>query len=1143
LIFDIVLTTRQLRQIAENLPRQDHIRADIEAALKQMSHLQKLDLGIQLFNRLKDTQTLKTKAAVGMYIVSLTPRSMLVDISTQDPNLKLNGEEILYAAWSALFEIGALKEALPIAKLLVDFWRAQGKKYQPAFATALENLGRNYLKLNRPHEAVNIFEIATSQYQQLINGNESFLRNNLAMVLTNLGIAQYETRQLQAALTNLRLARDIFQSYIAKGEDPARQSLANVLNILGNVLAESQRLPEAIKHYQNARDVYQSIVKGVTHGIQNELAGVLNNLAISLSSVERIDEAIVAFEAARQIYQKSVSAGDTTGIERLAMLQSNLGNALSNSERTPEALEFYKESQRTYIGLINNGDTHFKHNLAGVTHNLARALFILQQPSKANDAFKAALNLRKSLVNKGDAHLSGELAGLLTDYGAALSKQDRTTEAIEAYLAARQIYERIASSGSTNLENAFIRLLNNFGKALQVSRKPFEALETFQTALCLLAKQSYSSPAALEQSSTSVTAIAEVVKELVQSEVAIIRPSIERSVKKSFDALNRIREFTPIFDPLSGSALKFSQSIVSSWLGLAERLGWYEVAADVVCRSHSRTLNQLLSIQLLETHPNSLSKTQREFLETLRELIRFDQQALTRTNSDSSLTERSLTIDSQLASRNANLSQIHRHAIVDRLRKIKEHLIERNKLQEILGNERSLRDHRRQLAHGEAILLLAPYQLDTEIGTERVYVCTRNTVDLVRWDEYVDARMLTLYLSFDSGSPRTIRGSLISTQNLELELSQISEKLKSEFTSVIRDQSIQWLSEALWGQLSIRLKSLGITKAYLITQNRFHDLPWLGTCPEKLHLSVYPSMSMIPLKNKEVAAPLVIEKRAFSVQILANDSSNIPDASRLWFVPMEVKALELLYEGAGYKVAVIKSAQEIENGTRLIAIGHGRHSDGNTYLLIGPDALPSLSHKELGAEGRIPSLLYASTCLAGKTSDINAEPMGLPTLMHIAGTTRVVGSLIAIDDLYAVITSIMVNQHIIDGKDINQALKITRTQLNSGHWDERNIKILQSTCTHVLPSLLRQMLIHLKLLQYNNDGLKENEINATQSALEVWYPSSLVGIADIDNALGQLSENSDIVVSTAFAYLMSTVRSPDQLWIARRTATFLVGLE
>jgi tetratricopeptide (TPR) repeat protein len=1187
MIFELTDTAQQLVLIASELPHEHWIKIKLIEIFDQDDVSKIYGLSIQLFNRIDDQSFIPLRAALGMQIIALVPRQPYIEATRSGVEIESvkNFDDLLNSVRDALCNARLYRFALPLAKDLVEIWQIRESGNELKLAIQYDALATNYLELRQLQYAIDNAARAIHIYRCLIACGAKSLERLLAIALSNLGNALRRNQLIPDAVTAHKEARDIFRSLIANGLNIYKNDLAMALNNLGIAFTEQQALQESIVAFLESIEIRRSLISDGASFLQGDLAIVLTNMGTALSNQHRHSEALDAFQEsktihkmlikndlnydltalagvlcnigavlaecdqvscgieslieAKEIFERLIESGDIHFEADLAVVLTNLGSAYQGELKLPASLVAYQGAQKIYQRLLKTGSTQVKLSLAEVQSaidSIAGKQHSLPESKRHN---KGTLSVIQRLVEDGAHHNEIDLAMALNNKAADLRRNKQFSEALQILDQAEKVIERLISSGATHFESNLVIVLTNRAAIFVDECRLEEGISTYEKTLLLLSKQSYPSPMAHLDTSAATLSISNIAWGLDSLASKRVRVSISNSIEYCFAALQNQMEFNPMYDPSNQLVLDSFRGTALIWSFLVLKNKWYDLAANVVCHSHSRILSQLRTIQLIDSKGSpQITATQSSFIAAFRELHKLDQAFLAE-----HARGLEVRIQGTFASKAIDAQQrdIQRRLLVSRLRVLKGDLVKEGMLPNLFGATPSLRKHRDKLAKNEALVVLSSYK-PTASKRYLMYLCTCDTVVLIGWDQYNLAQDLVSYLNFESTQVRTVRATLTDQDQHGLLRSEFSQTVNSKFVEFSAHKAIALLSAALWSQLVPELESRNINSIKLITQGPFHDLPWLGTLPEEFACTIYPSLSMVPLRMPPSNPPESIPQSARVIQVLTNDGERI-NLPRLWFTSLEIKALEIIYKKANYIFEVIQYHHQIQQGAVLIAIGHGSHIDGHTKLLVGPDSAPALGYQELGAIGRAPMFLHASSCLAGRVSDKLAEPIGLPTLMGVAGTQQIVGSLLAIDDLYAVITSVMIHQQLIKGKSINAALKSTRTQLNSGQWDAQTIETLQAACKSELPQLLLELMHHLGRLMYNDDGQQAEEIKKTQNALDAWWPTPLVNRTDVELSINQFKEDPAKSVSIAFEQFLSTINAPDQRWIATITATFLVGLE
>lgn len=266
------------------------------------------------------------------------------------------------------------------------------------------------------------------------------------------------------------------------------------------------------------------------------------------------------------------------------------------------------------------------------------------------------------------------------------------------------------------------------------------------------------------------------------------------------------------------------------------------------------------------------------------------------------------------------------------------------------------------------------------------------------------------------------------------------------------DQALHGHLQTIWGRLAQSLAPLGITHLDMVTHAEAHNLPWLGTCPENLRLRQYPSLHFYYRSDRLAAAHPPSPERPL---MLMSDGGVEDDlAHLLYFIPLEIEAIRHVWPGAVIDTADPRN-EEINEVAAVWMVGHGLTQRGHPMIGRNFDQQPLANAKFFRQAGRHIGLIYASTCYLGQTTDVNGEPVGLPSLAALLPEAPfAAGSSAPVDDLGAALLAMLFHVFWKQAGDARVAFDRARTALRTGVWPDHAKDTFRAVCSVALLPIL-----------------------------------------------------------------------------------------
>ncbi|MDQ2805464.1 MAG: CHAT domain-containing protein [Chloroflexota bacterium] len=336
-----------------------------------------------------------------------------------------------------------------------------GLEYRLLWANALTNLGHVLTTLQRPAEAVVVYEQAVGLARDLVPAadTDSPASAHLAAALNSLGGVYYTLRRYAAADAALQEAVDRLRA--AANADPARYQprLAATLTNHGVVLAKGHQLEDAVRALEAALELYRALGKAQPDTYKAGLKTVLTNLVGPYSALHRKGDAVAACRAAVALCRELAAQHPSAHEPQLAFLLNNLGVVLSADDQD-EARAAHEEAIQRYRALVAGEPDRYRGALAGALNNLAALLLEQGGVTAAEAALREAAAIREALLPTAPAVYGPDLAQVLLNLAHLLRDTHRVAEALACY-------QRTVALDADNLEGARTRALRGWGVLLR----------------------------------------------------------------------------------------------------------------------------------------------------------------------------------------------------------------------------------------------------------------------------------------------------------------------------------------------------------------------------------------------------------------------------------------------------------------------------------------------------------------------------------------------------------------------------------------------------------------------------------------------------------------------------------------------------
>lgn len=243
-------------------------------------------------------------------------------------------------------------------------------------------------------------------------------------------------------------------------------------------------------------------------------------------------------------------------------------------------------------------------------------------------------------------------------------------------------------------------------------------------------------------------------------------------------------------------------------------------------------------------------------------------------------------------------------------------------------------------------------------------------------------------------------------------------------------------------------------KVAIVTHSVAHNLPWLGSCPDGVELTQFPSLNfMLQHKPRQHRLP---GEGGRPLLLFCEENESRDPLGMLYHAPLEAEIVRLAWPGAVFDMGTSTPSCPL-GAAGVWVIGHGL-TDSMGQPLIGVAGGRCLFAERVlsGTESSQIDLLYASTCFLGSTSDRDDEPIGLSSIaaLHSYGASAA-GAIAPVDDLGAALLAALFHHFWRKHKDPREAFDRARRSLLSGAIPDEAADLLRAACAQVLPRLVQ----------------------------------------------------------------------------------------
>ena len=268
--------------------------------------------------------------------------------------------------------------------------------------------------------------------------------------------------------------------------------------------------------------------------------------------------------------------------------------------------------------------------------------------------------------------------------------------------------------------------------------------------------------------------------------------------------------------------------------------------------------------------------------------------------------------------------------------------------------------------------------------------------------------------------------------------------------------------EKVWRQIGLPSPDSSPVRLDLVTHAHAHNLPWLGSCPQGIHLRQFPSLNFLIRRGDSPVRPPPSPDHPL---LLLREAVRQDDPfASLYHAELEAEIIRLAWPGAVVDMTAADAGAPTDPAGFWI-IGHGLTDlHGQPLIAISGDQ-HCLADTQPMCNGNLPlGLVYASTCYLGHTSDTENEPVGLPSLAALRPDAPfAAGAIAPVDDLGATLLALLFHHYWREGCNPRSAFDRARQSLAGGHWPGAAVEAFKVACRSHLPGIVEMATTHASI--------------------------------------------------------------------------------
>ncbi len=507
-------------------------------------------------------------------------------------------------------------------------------------------------------------------------------------------------------------------------------------------------------------------------------------------------------------------------------------------------------------------------------------------------------------------------------------------------------------------------------------------------------------------------------------------------------------------------------------------MGRFDLVLEVFSNAHGRrTTTQALSILFLRDAKGLLCDEQKEYIQLLRVLYETEKQLFQFISKSeyvdlaSESSERSPFASSQLSVEDGYMDLRNSHKkLLMQIRDKKEQLISDDQLPDMEIWSNFLSTRLAPVPKEAMAIWITPREfeidrdpfllLSTSVGIEAFFWGARGLdVDsLHRLEKEITARM---------GIGRCNRQHEVVSQTRTTGISQPEQTREclnddanpfTETSLIALDSELRaQLERQVWEPLQARCKFLSIGKLHLVNSGTFYTLPWQGSSPKNINVSLHPGLFAYIKQSKAAPTIAPLPDSTLPLLVLAHDSHE-DLLRRLYCISLEIEALRVIWGNDA--VCVVEDLPHLPGAyAALLCLGHGGFDvkSGTAFLDLGTNRAGErriFDQNAMATDCNDYFRFEASACVLARMQDIGNEPCGLiSSALNKPSVNSTIAALLPIDDLLASLRTLLSHVSWKSGLTPQRAASMALAALETGNWPNEAIVVLRAVLLRTLPKL------------------------------------------------------------------------------------------
>ena len=328
-------------------------------------------------------------------------------------------------------------------------------------------VGRLYLTLQKPNEAIVSFEKSLEVHDNLPVAKAEKLSVNKATILNNLGIIALKINAKQAIKYH-KEALEIFTDANNKNPETFTLHLANTHYSYGDACYEKKDFFMAKKQYKEAIKVYETLKENLS--TQPLIANAYYNLGNIYTEEDNVFDARNSYLKALEIFRVIAEKQPEAYKSLVAATFNNLAVTAKTMYKYTDAITYYESALKEYKTLIEQDRNTFLPFYAATLNSIG---IVYTEQHEVKDDFD-------SYGLSGFSGFGALSADNVKDDKIEQLENFRKEKAVDYYQQAAQIYNELADQEPETYTHYVATILHNLG-VLHDEKNDFNAAEKYYT--------------------------------------------------------------------------------------------------------------------------------------------------------------------------------------------------------------------------------------------------------------------------------------------------------------------------------------------------------------------------------------------------------------------------------------------------------------------------------------------------------------------------------------------------------------------------------------------------------------------------------------------------------------------------------------